>query len=75
MKVHNKFAGQNGTEDNIAILYLSLMGGKLILRGTRGPRTSCLRGTCGPRTSCLGGKLVLGPRVWGDNLRGGHPIL
>ena len=51
------------------------MGVQLVLRGTRGPRTSCPRGTCGPRTSCLGGQLVLGPCVQGDNLRGGHPIL
>ena len=54
---------------------LSLMGGQLVLRGTRGPRTSCPGGTRGPRTGCPGGQLVLGPRVWGDNLRGGHPIL
>ena len=47
------------------------MGGQLILRGTRGPRTNCPRGICGPRTSCPGGQLVLGPRVRGDNLRGG----
>ena len=55
------------------------MGGQLILRGTRGPRTNCPRGICGPRTSCPGGQLVLGPRVRGDNLRGGrggtsHPM-
>ena len=76
MKVHNKFVGQNGTEDNKAkFSNLSLMGGQLVLRGTRGPRTSCPRGTCGPRTSCPGGQLVLGPHVQGDNLTGGHPIL
>ena len=43
--------------------------------GPHGPRTSCPRGTRGPRTSCPGGQLVLGLRVRGDNLRGGHPIL
>ena len=54
---------------------LSLMGGQLVLRGTHGPRTSCPGGTRGPRTGCPGGQLVLGPRVRGDNLRGGasHP--
>ena len=51
------------------------MGGQLILRGTRGPRTSCPGGTHGPRTGCPGGQLVLGTRVRWDNLRGGHPIL
>ena len=40
-------------------------------RGTRGPRTSCPRGTSSPRTTCPGGHPVLGPRVRGDNLRGG----
>ena len=41
------------------------MGGQLVLRGTHGPRTSC-----------PGGQLVLGSRVWGDNLRRGtsHPM-
>ena len=29
----------------------------------------------GPRTGCPGGQLVLGPRVRGDSLRGGHPTL
>ena len=51
------------------------MGGQLILRGTRGPRTGCPGGTHGPRTGCPGGQLVLGTRVPGGQFKGGtsHP--
>ena len=59
-------------------LLLYNVGGQLVLRGTRHPRTICPRGKGGPRTSCPGGHLLLGLRVQGDNYGGGgggHPVL